>query len=115
MKLFTIKEQGTWMTEVPYKDLALTTEQKILLGSTKEEDKVAKAEVVALWKTIKQVPATTEEVAILTPFINAKLPEAKEGETITLINALVFFKDDKIEKGHISFKINEDKVQHANF
>ncbi len=115
MKLFTLNETGTWMSQVAYKDLALTAEQKELLKSKEESDAVAKAEVVALWKTIKEVPATPEEVTTLATFLDTKKPQVKENETLTVVMAFIQVKDGEPKSGQISFKINEGKVQHKTF
>jgi hypothetical protein len=115
MKLFTLNETGTWMSQVAYSDLALTAEQKELLKSKEESDAVAKAEVVALWKTIKEVAATPEEVTKLNTFLDTKKPKLKPTETLTIVMAVVYVKDEEPKSGQISFKINEGKIEHTRF
>jgi hypothetical protein len=115
MKLFNLNSEGNWMAQVAYSDLGFTTEQKELLRSEKEEDATAKAELVAYWRTIKEVAATAEEVTLLSTFLDTKKPTLKPEETLTIVNAIVFVKDGVPNKGQISFKINEGKIKHTRF
>jgi hypothetical protein len=115
MKLFNLNSEGNWMAQVDYKDLGFTTEQKELLKSKKEEEATAKAEVVALWRTIKEVAATLEEVTKLDTFLDSKKPKLKPTETLTVVMAFVKVKDEEPVGGQISFKINEGKIEHTRF
>lgn len=115
MKLFNLNSEGNWMSQVAYNDLGFTAEQKELLRSTKEEDATAKAELVAHWKTIKEVAATAEEVTLLSTFLDTKKPTLKGEETLTVVDAIVFVKEGVPNNGQISFKINEGKIEHTRF
>jgi hypothetical protein len=102
MKNIQSTTEETWIELVP---VELTEAEQTLLISTKEEDKVAKEELIAEIKTKKEKALSTEEVEIATSIYNSFKPSLEETDEYQLISVDMTLLGP-VGKGLINCRVN---------
>jgi transcriptional regulator with GAF, ATPase, and Fis domain len=106
MKNIVSNIEGTWKE---IKKIELTTEQKALLISKKEEDKEAKLLLQNTLKIEKEVLVTPESASVYNEIYNKVKPTLKDGEVYKLISINISYGEKT--HGILNCRINGEHKQ----
>jgi hypothetical protein len=106
MKNIVSNIEGNWKE---LKKVDLTTEQKELLYSQKEEDKELKLELVNSIKLQREVTLTSEESVIYQDIYERVKPVLKVGDTYQLIGINIYI--DSKTSGILNCRVNSEHKQ----
>lgn len=88
----------------------LTAEEKLLMRSFAEEDKVARTILMDRVRAERELPLDEESATAAQAIYEANKPVLKEGDTYQLISANMLM-DGLIGKGIINCRVNNEHIQ----
>jgi hypothetical protein len=107
MKTYQSKVENVW--EQTHK-IVYTEQEQLIMKSEKDEDKLAKKEIMELYKEQKRTPLSETESAKFIEIYNKHKPAVKETDKYELI-VISVLESEKKTSGIINYRMNGEQKQ----